>query len=59
MAKKQDLAEIVELVFQTLEQASEYGLEAEIIATAMQKLQKNPDMDISVALQSAMIEWDI
>jgi len=59
MAKNQELLEIIDLVGQALHEASEYGLQIEVMASAMQQLQKNPGMDISVALQNAMLEWDL
>ena len=57
--EKQGLSEITELVGQTLNEAAPYGLEIEVMASAMQKLQKTPGMDISVALQNALTDWDI
>lgn len=59
MAKDKTLLEIMDLVGQTLHEAKSYDLEIEVIASAMQNLQKNPEMDISVALQNAMIDWDL
>jgi len=59
MAKNQELLEIIDLVGQALHEAAEYGLQIEVMASAMQQLQKNPGMDISVALQNAMLEWDL
>ena len=59
MKKDQKLLEIIDLVGQALNEAKPYGLEIEIMASTMQQLQKNPGMDISVALQHAMIDWDI
>jgi len=57
--KNQDLLEIMDLVGQALHEANPYGLEIEVMASTMQQLQKNPGMDISVALQNALIDWDI
>lgn len=59
MAKNQELLEIVDLVGQAMHEAKVYGLEVEVMASTMQQLQKNPEMDISVALQNAMTEWDL
>lgn len=59
MAKNQKLLEIIDLVGQALHEAEPYDLQIEVMATAMQQLQKNPGMDISVALQNAMTEWDL
>lgn len=59
MVKNQELLEIMDLVGQAMNEAAPYGLQVEIIASAMQQLQKNAGMDISVALQNAMIDWDI
>ena len=57
--KNQDLLEIMDLIGQALHEANPYGLEIEVMASTMQQLQKNPGMDISVALQNALIDWDI
>lgn len=59
MAKNQELLEIIDLVGQALHEAEPYDLQIEVMASTMQQLQKNPGMDISVALQNAMTEWDI
>ncbi len=57
--KNQALLEIVDLVGQAMHEAQPYGLEIEVMASAMQQLQKNPGMDVSVALQNALQDWDI
>jgi len=59
VVKNQEFAEIIDLVGQAMSEAHPYGLEIEVISTALQMLQKNPGMDISVALQNALIDWDI
>jgi hypothetical protein len=55
----ENLSETIELVYQTFKEANCYGLEIEIMASAMKYLQENPGTKISTALQNAMIEWDI
>lgn len=57
--KNQELLEIIDLVGQALYEAAVYGLEIEVMASTMQQLQKNPGMEVSVALQNALIDWDI
>jgi len=59
MTKNQDLTEIVDLVAQVMHESAEYDLQIEVIASAMQALRDNPGMDISVALQHGLNEWDI
>lgn len=59
MVKNQELTEIVNLVGDAMHEAAEYGLQIEVIASAMQELQKNPGMDISLALQHGLNEWDV
>lgn len=57
--KNAELLEIVDLVGQAMQEAAPYQLQVEVMASAMQMLQKNPGMDISVALQNALIDWDL
>ena len=57
--KNTELLEIIDLVGDALAEARPYGLEIEVMASAMQMLKKNPEMEISVALQNALTDWDI
>ena len=60
MAKKDHtLLEAVDLVGQTLHEAEPYGLQAEVIASAIAEIRENPDMDLSIALQHGLQDWDI
>jgi len=60
MAKKDHtLLEAVDLVGQTLHEAEPYGLQAEVIASAIDAIRKNPEIDLSVALQNGLQDWDI
>lgn len=59
MAKDKDLTEIIDLVGEALHEAAEYGLQIEVMASAMQKLRDNPGMHISIALQHGLNEWDV
>jgi len=60
MAKKDHtLLEAVDLIGQTLHEAAPYGLQAEVIASAIDAIRKNPDIDLSVALQNGLQDWDI
>jgi hypothetical protein len=36
-----------------------YGLEAEILGTALLYLKENPDADIATAIEAGFIEWDV
>jgi len=40
-----------------LEEAAEYGLEAEVIYTALKNMQEDPSTSVTVAMQIAMDEW--
>ena len=53
------LLTVVDLVGQALHEANPYGLEIEVMASTMIQLQDNPEMDLSVALQNALNDWDI
>lgn len=59
MRKDVSLLEIIDLVEQTLNEAKEYDLEIEVIASTIKMIKENPEMDISVALQNALTDWDI
>lgn len=59
MAKTAKLLETIDLVGATLAEASHYALEIEVIASAMETLKENPEMEISEALQYGLKEWDI
>jgi hypothetical protein len=60
MAKKDHtLLEAVDLVGQTLHEAEPYGLQAEVIASVIAEIRENPDMDLSIALQHGLQDWDI
>lgn len=60
MAKKDHtLLEAVDLIGQALHEAAPYGLQAEVIASTIQHLRENPEIDLSVALQYGLQDWDI
>jgi len=59
MAKNQALLEIMDLVGQALDEASECGLEIEVIASTIQYLQEHPGAEASIALQHGLQEWDL
>jgi hypothetical protein len=59
MAKDQTLLDIMDQVGQALSEARPYGLQIEVMASAINNIKKDPDMDVSVALQNAMQDWDI
>ena len=40
-----------------LDEASEYGLEAEVIYTALKNMQEDPNLTPSQAMQFGMEEW--
>ena len=53
MGKQDDLRTIGAF----LEEAVEYGLEAEVIYTALKHVQEDPSTSVTVAMQIAMDEW--
>ena len=60
MAKKDHtLAEAVDLVGQTLREAAPYDLQSEVIASAIQERREKPCIDLSIALQRGLQDWDI
>lgn len=60
MAKKDHtLLEAVDLVGQTLQEAEPYGMQAEVIASAIGYIRTNPNIDLSVALQCGLQDWDV
>ena len=59
MGKNQELLEIIDLVGQAWHEADSYDLGIEVMASTLQYLKRDPDMDISVALQNALIDWDL
>lgn len=60
MAKKDHtLLEAVDLIGQTLQEAAPYGLQAEVMASAIDAIRKNPEIELSVALQNGLQDWDI
>jgi hypothetical protein len=42
-----------------LEESAKYGLHVEVIQTALQFAQNNPEVDLRIILSEAMSEWDV
>jgi hypothetical protein len=59
MAKNQELLEIIDLVADTMHEASHYNLHVEVIASAMKALKDNPGMGIQEAINFGLKEWDL
>ena len=59
MAKNQELLEIIDMVADTLDEAVDYNLTVEVIASSFQALKDNPEMSIKEALQHGLSEWDL
>jgi hypothetical protein len=59
MGSREKLADVVPLVEETLERSFDYGLDAEVIATAMIYLQGHPESTIENALRIGLNDWDI
>lgn len=53
------LQETIELVYETITQASHSKLECEAIATALIFLKQNPNATIEEALQVGLNDWDL
>lgn len=49
----------VEHVHQALISAKEYGLEVEVMYTALRTLKEFPDTSIADALNQALLDWDV
>lgn len=60
MAKKDHtLLEAVDLIGQALHEAAPYGLQAEVMASAIAEIRQNPEIDLSIALQNGLKDWDV
>ena len=60
MAKKDHtLLEAVDLIGQTLREVAPYDLQSEVIASAIQAIRENPELDLSTALQYGLQDWNI
>ena len=59
MAKDQNLLEIMDLVGEALNDSRPYGLQIEVVASTIQNIKKNPEMEVSEAIQNAMRDWDL
>jgi hypothetical protein len=57
--KDHTLLEAVDLIGQTLYEAAPFGLQAEVIASAIAEIHNNPEIELSVALQHGLQDWDI
>jgi hypothetical protein len=42
-----------------LEESAKYGLQVEVMQTALQSAQNNPEVDLRIILSEAMSEWDV
>ena len=49
----------IQEVFEAIELASEYGLRAEVMASAIGIARENPEYDMEQVLISALLEWNI
>jgi hypothetical protein len=59
MAKDQTLLDPMELVGQALNEARPYGLQIEVMASTIQRIKKDPDIEIAIALEDALRTWDL
>jgi hypothetical protein len=53
------LAEVTTLVSGAFHQSAPYGLEVEVIATALIYLQEHPESTIENALRIGLNDWDV
>lgn len=42
-----------------LKDASEFGLEADVVTWALYHMKQNPEQTIEQAMETGMIEWDV
>jgi len=56
---REDLATVIESVSAAMDDAIQYNLVAEVIATAMIYLKENPNASIDEALDAGLSDWDI
>lgn len=49
----------LDYVYKCLSKAKTYGLEAEIMCSALERIKLDNNMSIEDALQYACIEWDV
>lgn len=56
---KLDSAKLIGIIHTVLLNAADYGLEAEVVATAMIYLKENPKATIEEALEVGLQDWDI
>jgi len=56
---RESLVEVVPLVNGMLNQVAPYGLEVEVISTAMIYLQGHPESTIENAIRTGLNDWDI
>jgi hypothetical protein len=47
------------LIQQALLEASHFGLEVDVMHTAMTLIKNQPEMEIEDAVREAMVEWDV
>ena len=59
MAKDLELLKIIDLVSNAMDEAIDYNLTIEVIASSMRALRDNPMMDIKEALKQGLREWDL
>jgi hypothetical protein len=48
-----------DLIDQVINEAIPYELQIEVMASTVQAVRENPEMDLSVALQCGLQDWDI
>lgn len=60
MAKKDHKRlESTDLIAETLKKSEPYGLQSEVIASAIEEIRNNPDISLYLALQRGLEDWDI
>jgi hypothetical protein len=59
MGSKESLTEVIPLVHEMLNRVAPYGLEVEVIATALIYLQDHPESTIENAIIIGLNDWDI
>ncbi len=56
--EKRESNKMIEIV-QLLDKANDFGLTTEVVVTALEEMQRNPNSSVLLSLQIAAEDWDI
>lgn len=57
--RKGDLTDMIEVVYESMERATKYKMQVEVVASAMIHLKQNPSATIEECFEAAFNEWDV